>query len=95
MAFIARFSAYFGDAVEVATRVFTAGYCFYFAHMLQVAFNRGRVVFAAPLSHIIWEDDNGCAYDFYGIFYDYAFGIDLQNVLDIEGFKHVHAPFRY
>ena len=45
---------------------FKNGYCYYFAHMLKLAFNRGEVCWAAPNSHFVWVDDDGIAYDIDG-----------------------------
>lgn len=52
---------------EVLRHTFRAGYCYYFAKMLEVAFERGKVCWAAPYSHIVWLDDNGCPYDIEGV----------------------------
>ena len=42
---------------------FTNGYCYYFACMLQCAFKRGEVCWAAPNNHFVWKDIDGTAYD--------------------------------
>lgn len=55
--------------------LFCAGYCFYFANMLKIAFNRGTVCWSVNRGHIVWLDgtdtDNDIAYDITGIYYDY------------------------
>lgn len=45
---------------------FANGYCYYFAQMLQTAFHRGEICWAAPFGHIVWLDDNNVAYDISG-----------------------------
>lgn len=78
------------DENDVLHRVFANGYCFYFAHMLKIAFNRGQVMLAAPRGHIVWVDDDGCAYDIDGIFKDYCFEIPIDALGNgIEDFMHV------
>lgn len=47
---------------------FRAGYCYYFAVMLQTAFGGGTICHAEPLGHIVWVDANGCAYDIEGAY---------------------------
>ncbi len=54
---------------ELLVDKFTAGYCYYFAHILQTAFERGIVCWAAPLNHFVWKDSlDGQAYDINGCF---------------------------
>lgn len=54
---------------EDLSSLFTAGYCYYFAHMLKIAFNRGEVCLCAPYSHFVWLDDtNNIAYDIQGVY---------------------------
>lgn len=48
-------------------RLFRSGYCYYFAHILKDAFNRGEVCWCAPLGHIVWTDTDGVSYDIEGI----------------------------
>lgn len=57
----------YGEAEEVLYQQFASGYCYYFAHMLQTAFNRGEVCWAAPYGHIVWVDENGIPYDISGV----------------------------
>lgn len=56
------------DTSECTRRLFRNGYCYYFAHMLGIAFRRGTVCWAAPFGHFVWKDDNGIAYDIEGIY---------------------------
>ena len=37
---------------------FRSGYCYYFAHILQLAFSRGLVCWTAPFGHFVWLDTN-------------------------------------
>lgn len=46
---------------------FESGYCYYFAHMLKLAFKRGEVCWAAPYGHIVWVDENDVPYDISGV----------------------------
>lgn len=45
---------------------FRAGYCYYFANLLQTAFHRGIICQAEPYGHMVWVDEDGCAYDVEG-----------------------------
>lgn len=45
---------------------FRAGYCYYFANLLKTAFGRGIVCQAEPFGHMVWVDEDGCAYDIDG-----------------------------
>lgn len=52
--------------VEYAINKYTNGYCYFFAKMLQAAFQRGEVVILAPHSHLVWRDTDGKLYDITG-----------------------------
>lgn len=52
---------------EIIRKQFHNGYCYYFAHMLRTAFNRGTVCIAAPIGHFVWMDDNQVPYDIEGV----------------------------
>lgn len=54
-------------AEEMLWNQFECGYCYYFAHMLQAAFCRGEVCWAAPYGHIVWVDENDIPYDISGV----------------------------
>lgn len=45
---------------------YTQGYCYYFAKILQLAFQRGDVVILAPFGHMVWRDTDGELYDIEG-----------------------------
>ena len=53
---------------ETIHDLFRAGYCYWFAHMLMSAFNRGHLCLTYPLGHIVWEDVDGKAYDIEGVY---------------------------
>lgn len=57
----------YGEAEKVLYQQFISGYCYYFACMLQAAFNRGEVCWAAPYGHIVWVDENDIPYDISGV----------------------------
>lgn len=50
---------------------FYNGYCFYFAHILKAAFNRGCVCCIVDGSHVIWLDDDNVGYDCQGVYNQY------------------------
>ena len=64
------------DEQESLREKFRCGYCYYFAHMLQTAFNRGTVCWAAPFGHFVWVDEDADKY---------ATDYDKIKVYDIEG----------
>lgn len=72
--------------------LFANGYCYYFANMLKLAFNRGEVCWHRNHGHIVWLDDNGIAYDAGGVFDEYDNENDLLpcNMLGelLVDFKH-------
>lgn len=61
-----------GEPTGVISHVFSAGYCYYFANMLKIAFGRGEVCWSEGRSHIVWVDTNNIAYDVYGVYEDYT-----------------------
>lgn len=58
------------EEYETLRSTFRGGYCYYFAHMLKQAFDRGEVCWAAPFGHMVWTDVNGMAYDVEGAYVD-------------------------
>lgn len=95
--FIAEFSHRGSPYIEVeksyeAIRsTFRAGYCYYFAHMLKLAFDRGCVCWTAPFSHIVWVDTDGIPYDIEGVYAGEAdYFIPEDYIQDsIWTFKHI------
>lgn len=75
------------EGIEAIYQLFAAGYCYYFANMLKLAFNRGTVCWHKGFGHIVWVDTDGIAYEIGGIFFDYGEG-DLVPVEELgDGLK--------
>lgn len=80
------------ENTEIIRSLFRAGYCYYFAQMLKDAFDRGTVCLAYPFGHIVWEDDNGIAYDIEGVYKEYERLIPISKMgRGIRDFKHVEG----
>ena len=79
------------DSYEAIRSTFRAGYCYYFAVMLQTAFKRGTIAQAYPFAHIVWVDYDGIPYDIEGVYCGEAEKyIQVEELGDsLEGFKHV------
>lgn len=54
------------EIINLTVNKYTNGYCYYFAKILQAAFQRGDVVILAPHSHLVWRDVDGKLYDING-----------------------------
>lgn len=55
------------DKTEDVHSLFAAGYCYYFALMLQDAFPGGTICWAAPFGHIVYQY-HGLQYDIDGVY---------------------------
>ena len=80
------------ESYEVLRSTFRAGYCYYFAHMLKLAFGRGECCIAAPFGHMVWvDDDDKIPYDVEGVYDGEAVYFIPEFYLgkDIEDFMHV------
>lgn len=67
--FISEIAYHGGEQGEdVIHDLFRAGYCYWFANMLKMAFGRGRLCMTYPFGHIVWEDEDGLAYDIEGAY---------------------------
>ena len=92
--FIANFSHHVkykhDDAVKILTDLFTEGYCYYFAIILQTAFPGGEILWAAPNDHMVYKYQ-GQYYDITGIYEDIAFSfIPVEKMGDcLLDFKHI------
>ena len=88
------------EIITLTMNKYTNGYCYYFAKILQAAFQRGDVVILAPHSHLVWRDIDGKLYDITGevnerdyeefecqIEEEYL-GDHLKNFLQREGYTH-------
>ena len=80
---------------EVLRRQFRAGYCYYFAHMLKIAFNRGEVCWCAPFGHMCWVDVDGTPYDCEGEYTGEAVYLIPEHYLGdaIKDFKHIDETY--
>lgn len=79
------------ENAETIWHFFRAGYCYYFAHMIKIAFHRGTVCWAAPLGHFVWCDEDGTPYDIEGIYFGEAEEFIPEEYLGdmIKDFLHV------
>lgn len=83
------------DEYEMLRALFMDGYCYYFAHMLQQAFQRGKVCICAPFGHFVWMDDD-IPYDIEGVstseaeYYipEHYLGETVQDFLQIPNIVH-------
>lgn len=88
------------EIITLTMNKYTNGYCYYFAKILQAAFQRGDVVILAPHSHLVWRDVDGKLYDINGevnvrdyeefeceIEEEYL-GVHLKNFLWREGYTY-------
>lgn len=78
------------DASDAVYSLFAAGYCYYFACMLKIAFKRGYICHAYPYDHIVWVDEDDIAYDIGGIRQEYEELIPIDDYgRALNGFRHV------
>ena len=89
--FIYDFLTLQNNSEEILYRQFSSGYCYYFAHMLESAFKRGTVCWAAPYGHIVWVDENGIPYDISGVHDSDCVDYIPESFMDesINDFKHI------
>lgn len=81
------------EDAELIRLQFHSGYCYYFAHMLKLAFRRGEVVWCAPFGHFAWQDTDGQVYDIEGVstteaeyfIPEYYLGDAILDFLHVEG----------
>lgn len=81
------------EEVEATRLKFMSGYCYYFAIMLKVAFERGSICWAAPFGHIVWLDIDGIPYDIEGVSTSEAeYYIPISYIKEgLKDFKHIHG----
>ncbi len=60
---------------EEGFMIFTAGYCYHYAKLLQTIMGYGEVALCFSRSHCVWFDPGKGGFDFYGVFFDTAFFI--------------------
>lgn len=70
--------------------LFTNGYCYAFAQILQATFGGGEICWVAPYSHFVWVYDN-IPYDINGIYQGESTMFIPESYLgeSITGFKHL------
>ena len=88
-------SCHTASDMNIMYNTFRAGYCYFFAHMLQDAFQRGTVCLAAPFSHWVWEDVDKQLYDIEGLYQGeamYFIPEEEYTLDDIDSFFHLEEP---
>lgn len=78
------------DAVESVRNLFEAGYCYYFARMLEDAFPGGVACLCYPFGHIVYIYE-GIAYDINGISdSEHEYYVPISELgKAIDSFRHV------
>ena len=90
--FIAEFVYHNGEAgKETIISLFTNGYCWYFSHILQSAFQRGNVCYVYDEHHFVWVDDNGVKYDINGVYHSWRPLIPEDELKD-GVLEYMHVP---
>lgn len=75
--------------------VFASGYCYYFAEMLNVAFNTGEVCWSAGRGHVVWVDENDIAYDISGVYHGFDQLIPIGYLGElVNNFKHIRWEYQ-
>ena len=76
---------------EQIRSLFMDGYCYYFAVMLETAFDRGVICWCAPFGHFVWVDENGVPYDIEGVSTSEANYYIPEDFIQegLDDFKHV------
>lgn len=79
------------DIAEGIHSHYRSGYCYFFAHMLKAAFNRGQVCWAVPTSHVCFMDEDGIVYDCDGKYSGEAYDMIPEKYCGniLEGYKHL------
>ncbi len=83
---------FFDRGPEGMASVFTAGYCWHFAHMLKDTFGDGTCCLAAPFGHFVYRARNYKYYDAYGEYSGEALYFIPEEELPedcILDFKHI------
>ena len=78
------------DSVETTRNLFEAGYCYYFAKMLEEAFPNGEICLCYPYGHLVYVHE-GFAYDINGVSdAEYEMYIPIKHIGEaILDFKHI------
>ena len=73
---------------DIIVTLFSCGYCYYFAKMLEDAFPGGKICQAIPYPHIVYVLDN-IPYDIQGLCdLDYDGLIPIEELNDLESYRH-------
>ncbi len=76
------------DNADTIVTLFSCGYCYYFAKMLQDGFPGGEICQASPYPHIVYVLD-GIPYDIQGLCdLEYDELIPIEKLDDLESFRH-------
>lgn len=77
--------------------LFSAGYCWHFAHLLKDSFGRGEVCWAVPFSHFVWKDEDDEYWDIDGIVHEeeYSFFIPEPYISDDILFTFKHTDYAW
>ncbi len=80
------------EHAEAVRGFLRSGYCYYFAHMLKLAFGRGTVCLAYPLGHAVWLDEDGIPYDAEGVcMSEYEKLVDIDCLPELK-YDFMHVP---
>ena len=75
---------------ETIHNLFSSGYCYHFALILQHCFKRGDVCLAYPFGHMVWRDINGVVYDIEGVNTKYEELVEVDKLgKSLNGFLHI------
>lgn len=92
-----------GKVSDNIDHLFCAGYCYYYANILKLAFG-GKVCWAQDRGHIVWVDcasdstfkdlQQSVAYDITGVFEDYEYLFPIEYLSNaISDYKHTGETF--
>ena len=78
------------DSTETIRSLFEAGYCYYFALMLQNAFPDGKICLCYPFGHIVYAYNN-IAYDICGVSdAEWECLVDVSDILNLmNSIRHI------
>ena len=94
ISFIANIVYHSGEqGAETIHDLFRNGYCYWFAHMLMVAFDRGRLCMTYPFGHIVWQDDDGLSYDVEGAYH--LDDTDCEALIPMKFFGDIQYDFMH
>lgn len=77
------------DSAETIRSLFEAGYCYYFALMLQNAFPGGKICLCYPFGHIVYTYNN-IAFDICGVS-----DAEYEHLVDVSDLLYLMSDFRH